>query len=292
MAKSTKIAGIIILMIIVGILLIFLAKPDSKKYDLLGKEITFASSDGALISGFLSKPSGQGPFPAVVLVHGGQAGEQSAKNLGSGKHAETLKNNGYVILSVDYRNSEYGGKEIDDAIAGVNYVRQLDYVDSEKIGIFGSSHGAYISLLVSEKLGDQLKAVVDNFGPADLIDIYNKSVIERTTCDDEQKINRLIQTADKYFGGSPENGNPLWKERSPIFDIKSIKAPVLIIHGKNDCVIPIEQSYRLRDALKLSGKTFRIKIFENGPHGFIYENTEEAREAGLETLNFFDEYLK
>lgn len=292
--KTNKIILIIIILaVIAAVLFILLTKKGVLPEDsFLAKKISITASDGKLLNAYLSKPAGDGPFPAVLLIHGGQASNQAAKKLGESIQSQTLKKNGYVTLSIDFRASEYGGKELDDAVDAFNYLKSLKYVNSNKIGIFGSSHGAYITLMTATKVGAQAKAIVDNFGPSDMIVMYEDVLVKEITCDDEVKKERLRTMADTYFGGAPENGNALWTQRSPIYNIQKFKAPVLIIHGKSDCKIPIKQSYKLRDSLRAAGKPVEMKVFENGPHGFIYTKTEEARNAGLAALNFFNKYLK
>ncbi len=259
--------------------------------ELIAQEVNFEAADGQSVVGYLSKPEGDSKFPAIILLHGGTSSRQATYDLGSGKHAQTFIENGYVTLSVDYRESEFGGKEIDDVDAGISYLKTLSYVDSNKIGLFGSSHGAYMSLMTSAKVGYQIKAVIDNFGFTNLITQYNNVVIDEKTCHSEEDIQELIEMGDTYFGGSPDESQ-MYEERSPVYNVDSMEAPILIIHGENDCSVLIEQAYEFKDALEVTGKTYEIKTYENGPHGFIYQNTEEAKDAGQTTLDFLDKYLK
>ena len=86
------------------------------------EEVTFKSIDGLKIYGNLYRPKGEGPFPAIVRVHGGLHGQAQPRN------QDYFVDNGYIVLDVDYRGSEghgkdyrnklaMGDKELDDVIA-------------------------------------------------------------------------------------------------------------------------------------------------------------------------------
>lgn len=257
--------------------------------------VKFKGKDGKDVYGYLLKPKGEEKNPAIILLHGGVSSKEATCRIGvTGKHVQLFNKEGYVTLAVHYRKSEFGGKEIDDVTAGLDYLKTLDFVDSDRIGLFGSSHGAYMSLLTSARVGNQVKAVVDNFGFTDLITQYDNVAVKRVTCHPDEVIKRHIKTADKYFGGRPgERNQHIYEERSPLHNVDTMTAPILIIHGKNDCSVPIEnQVYAFRDELQKAGKIYEIKIYEDSPHGFIYKNTPEAKDALKVTLTFLDKHLK
>lgn len=258
-----------------------------------GHVVKFKAEDGKEVHGCLLKPKGEGKFPAIILLHGGASNRQAAFWLGSGQHAQTFRKNSYITLAVDYRESEFGGKEVDDVVAGIDYLGTLPYVDSDRIGLFGSSHGAYISLLVSARVPDKIKAVIDNFGFTNLITQYNDVVQKQVTCHTPEQVAAFAEMTNRYFGGPPSQKNcEVYEERSPYFNIEKITAPILIIHGKDDQSVPIEcQTYAFRDALEKAGKVCKLKVYENGPHGFIYGNSSEAKDALEVTVSFFNSCL-
>lgn len=256
-----------------------------------GNIVKFKAKDEKDVYGYLLRPAGKGRFPAIVLVHGGISSKQATLNLGQGPHAEAFNKEGYVTLAVDYRSSEFGGKEIDDVIAAVAYLKSLDFVDAKRIGLFGSSHGAYMSLMAATELGGEIKAVVENFAFTNLGRQYYDVVGGRTSHSEKDR-QEIIKMGEEYYGGSPKESPKIYKQISPVYNVSRIQSPVLIIHGKKDQSVLVYQANELRDALEKTGKIYEIKIYEDGPHGFIYRNTPEAKDALKLAINFFNKYLK
>jgi dipeptidyl aminopeptidase/acylaminoacyl peptidase len=117
------------------------------------EEVTFKSIDGMKIYGNLYRPKGNGPFPAIVRVHGGLHGQAQSRR------QDYFVDNGYVVLDVDYRGSEGHGKdyrnklamadkELDDVIAGAKFLQTLASIQKDKIAIMGDDRGAYITYSV------------------------------------------------------------------------------------------------------------------------------------------------
>ncbi len=178
-------------------------------------------------------------------------------------------------------------------MAGINYLKQLPYVDANRIGLFGSSHGAYMSLVTAALVGDQVKAVVENFGFTNLIAQYHDVVERQVTCHTKDQKEVFAEMANRCCGGPPSAENrQIYEERSPYFSAEKIASPILIIHGKNDLSVPIaQQTYAFAEALARAGKTYELKVYEDGPHGFIYEDNVEAKDALGATISFLNEHL-
>jgi acetyl esterase/lipase len=260
--------------------------------EFIGKEIQF-KSNGVSVIAYVSKPEGIGPFPAVVLVHGGKSSNEAARILGSSAHAKKLVENGYITLSVNYRDDPTQEKSVKDVISGVEFLKNQEVVNNN-IAIFGSSHGAYIAMMTSIKLGNEVKAIVNNFGPTDMIKMYNERLVDDITCHSDLQNAEFTNTTETYFGGAPnENNKELYQSISPIYNVDKIKAPVLIIHGEGDCIIPIENhAYPFEKALKDNGKIVEVKYYKQGHHGFIYNKNNEALDAAQVTLDFLEKHLK
>ncbi|MGD2249103.1 MAG: prolyl oligopeptidase family serine peptidase [Candidatus Methanofastidiosia archaeon] len=247
-----------------------------KSKDALQKEIDesieiveFPSYDGEVVQGFLKKPEGAGPFPAVVLVHGGTSSQDSAvwmaQAIGS-----LFVDRGYVVLSVHYRAGPIGLQDVEDTLAAIKYVNTLEYVTD--IGVYGGSHGGYIALMCAWR--SDVKAVVEAAGFCDLAAMA-------------QSKPELAQ----FVYGNPESPEE-YQKYSPCGHIAEFTAPVFIIHGKKDSSVPVEQAYILEELLKEYNKSYRIYISETGEHGFYHKKTEESKAVWVQIFEFFDMYLK
>ncbi|MFQ6088204.1 MAG: alpha/beta hydrolase family protein [Candidatus Methanofastidiosia archaeon] len=249
----------------------------------LGKEVFFEGQEGEKVHGYLSKPYGDGPFPAIVLVYGGFSSDKATKSMVL-RAGIFFYERDYVSLAVDYSKSEFGGKEVDDVLSGIDYLKSLEYVS--KIGLFGSSHGGYISLMASTK--KDVDAVVDCFGFTDLILMYEYVLSSEFHKDKE---NILLKMTEAY-GGTPEEVPKVYREHSPLYHVEKINSPILFIHGMKDISVPWEQTKIFAETLEFHEKTYELFLFENASHGFIFKDTKEARDAWRKIFEFFRRYLR
>src|SRR5271154_2670270 len=230
------------------------------------------------------------PRPAVVLVHGG--GWTSFDKSTMRPLAQFLALAGFVAVPVNYRlfhdDATRWPAQLDDAQRAVRWVRanSAKYnVDPLHVGAYGHSAGAQIATLLGmmetrdnsdaslAKYSSKVQAVVDASGPADFtVDAH----------DDATEFLSSFLGAD--FATHPE----VWRDASPVFHVAKSNAPILIIHGTRDEMVPISQAEELNAALtKVGAKVQFLRLdsdhmfHEPGPH----------RQLALETQAFFDRYL-
>ena len=114
------------------------------------------------LSSWLAKPDGDGPFPAVVLLHGCTGTERNTPHQsiwrGLNRHAQLLNENGYVTLIVDSFGprgivhscrGEYASDQLADAYSALDHLRSLPFVDADRIGVVGLSMGGSTALRVA-----------------------------------------------------------------------------------------------------------------------------------------------
>jgi dipeptidyl aminopeptidase/acylaminoacyl peptidase len=256
------------------------------------QKVSYRSTDGLAIPAYLFEPLTSGQYPAIIDVHGGQHGSVSSRSL---QRTIDWVQAGYVILAPDYRGSsgytenyydkaDYGGKEIDDMIAAVDYLESLPSVIQGRTGIIGGSHGGYNALMAIIRYPGRFRVAVDLFGPTDLV--------YRLTATPEQNAN--TQPADiAYFatmvGKSIDEAPELYEQRSPRYLADRIKVPLLILHGENDQVVNVKESLWLVEALEKSGNTqFEYEIIKGANHGWpavLWQPGYERAKA------FLDRYL-
>lgn len=216
--------------------------------------VKYPSSDGQLVPAILYKPRDIQPgerLPAIVVVHGGPTAQFFR---GFDGYAQFLVDQGYVVLQPNVRGStgygvtwrdlnrkDWGGGDLDDVAAGSDYLRTLDFVDPDRIGVFGGSYGGFMSFMAAVKKPDHFKVSVPFVGISDLLQLYEES----------------MEHFKYYLGmqmGDPKADRELWLDRSAVNFAHQMKGKMLIMHGTNDPRCPISQARIFRDKLLAVGK--------------------------------------
>ncbi len=255
--------------------------------------VTFESADGLTIHGQLFVPEGRSKegYPAVIFMHGGPIRQMLLGYHYSGYYANAyvynqyLASQGYVVLSVNYRNGigygrdfrldpnqgPRGASEYKDILAAGKYLQGLENVNPDKIGLWGGSYGGYLTAMGLAKDSDLFKAGVDLHGVHDW----------------------AWRGRDFSPGGSWGLGPEQMEEAylsSPISELQFWSSPVLIVHGDDDRNVMFGQSIDLKYKLDKLGVTNEVLVFPDEVHGFLrYDSWYRTYMAATD---FFDRYLK
>jgi acetyl esterase/lipase len=235
------------------------------------------------------KVESNSPRPCVVWIHGGgwQGGNKSS---GARLLAPFVASGDYVGVSVGYRLTDVAPfpAQIHDCKAAIRYVRANATklgIDSNKIGVWGSSAGGHlVSLLgtsgdvkaVEGTLGttgvsSRVTCVVDYCGPADFPNF-------ELTSGARGPISKLL-------GGVPAEKPDMARQASPITYVSKDDPPFLVVHGTADATVPFDQAVRFSDALKKGGVDVTFVRMEGGGHGI------GGPEITGRVKNFFDKHL-
>ncbi len=256
--------------------------------------IEYANPDGQHLQLNLARPkTGDGPFPAVVCIHGG--GFRAGKRESYDALTVKLAQRGYVAATVSYRLApKYQfPAAIHDAKAAVRWVRAnaAKYkIDPDRIGVTGGSAGGHLAQFlgvtgdVKEFEGDggnagvssKVKCVVNVYGPSDFTKSYGKSV-------------DAAQVLPLFLGGNLETARPVHIRSSPLNWVTPNAAPTLCIHGTEDQYVAHEQAVWMIDRLKASGVEAELLTLQGAGHGFKGKDVETAESA---MFAFFDRHLK
>ncbi len=229
----------------------------------VAERVFYPSSGGLTVSGLLFRPpEGRGPWPTVIVNHAGfgTAGDFSEVAL-------MIRDRGYLVFNPDFRGSgmsqgsHEGAKgEVDDVIAAVDYLQREGLVEGERVGMYGQSHGAAVSVLAAAR-DPRIKAVVAEAGFYDAVDLY-RNIASSTDPAAEALKNELLP----MVGGTPEQVPQEYAVRSALNYVDGIRAAVLIIHGEKDPLCPVDQARRLYQAMLEKGKTAELKIYPEEAH--------------------------
>ncbi len=217
--------------------------------DFAGAEyVTYES--GPYDIGALLYDSGERPSPGIVMVHGGPHA-QATKSFD--RYAQFLASKGYTVLQPNYRGSvgrgrdfknavhgDWGGGEQADIAAGGRWLCERDWVDEDRVGVFGGSYGGYSAYMQLVTYPDRWATGVAWIGITDLHALYEESMAHFRAILEEQM-------------GDPEEHAERWRERSPITHVDAMERPVLMVHGVNDPRCPVSQARAFRDALESRG---------------------------------------
>ncbi|MBI1799257.1 MAG: S9 family peptidase [Candidatus Eisenbacteria bacterium] len=252
--------------------------------------IHYESSDRQKISAFLYLPWNlrrDGSNPAVVWVHGGPT-SQSVNSFN--RTVQYLVNHGYVVLAPNYRGStgygkafmdanrfDMGGGDLADVVAGAKFLGTTGYVNAKRIAIGGGSYGGYMTMIALTKSPETWAAGVAMFP---FVNWFTE--VERE--------DPLLREYDLATMGDPKASEALYRDRSPVFFLDRIAAPLLLVAGANDPRCPASESQQVSDAMKQSGKPCDFLLYADEGHGFA--KRENLFDAYAKVVAFLDRTLK
>ncbi|HXW92722.1 MAG TPA: S9 family peptidase [Terriglobales bacterium] len=215
-----------------------------------------------------------GQNAAIVYVHGGPA----AQTMNSfNRFVQHMVNQGYMVIAPNYRGStgygkefqhanlfDMGGGDLGDVVAAADFVKQTGYVDAKKMVLMGGSYGGYLTMMGVTKAPEVWAAGVP------IVPFVNWFT-------EIQHEDPVLQQSDLATMGDLEKNAALYRDRSPIFFVDQIKAPLLLLAGGHDPRCPHEESQQVADAIEKGGGTVELKVYENEGHGFArVENQIDA----------------
>jgi len=256
---------------------------DTKHADLIGevydglddpgetRPIQYAAADGKAIPAYVTLP-GKVParnLPLIVLPHGGPAVRDTG---GFDWWAQALAAQGYAVLQPNYRGSdlnwrflssgfgEWGHKMQTDLSDGVRHLAAEGLIDPKRVCIVGGSYGGYAALAGVTLDPGVYRCAVSVAGISDMPRFLRW--VDRQKGHDDSDTQRYW---DRFMGVTDRH-DPALDVLSPITHIGAVTVPVLLIHGKDDTVVPYEQSDIMADALEAAGKSVELVTLEDEDH--------------------------
>lgn len=269
------------------------ARPEIKAED-VGEVATieYKARDGLTIPGLITWPANvavddRKKLPLVVMPHGGP---EAYDAVGFDWLAQFMANEGYAVLQPNFRGSagfgqefayagygEWGRKMQDDITDGANALVRMGWADPERICIVGWSYGGYAALAGGASTPDLYKCVASIAGVSHLREML------ATERKDHGPRSRTVTYWEALIG-DPDKDREAIDAVSPALHADKFKAPVLLIHGAADTVVPIRQSEIMNDALKAGQKSVQyIRI--NGDDHSLVDN--DSRRTALSALGEF-----
>ena len=238
------------------------------------RNITFASRDGTEIEGFVFTPPDYEKgtrYPTILRIHGGPV---SQYDFSFNKDAQLLAANGYVVVTSNPRGSsgygqafsadlfaEWGVRDFEDVMAAVDYTIAEGYSDPERLGVGGWSYGGILTNYVITKSA-RFEGAISGASEVNYVANYGHDHYQK---DWEAEL------------GLPWENREGWEKISPWNDVDKIVTPTLVMGGKEDWNVPIQNSEQLYQALKRRGIKTQLVVYPDQGHGISRPSFQRDR---------------
>ncbi len=259
------------------------------------EDISFRSRDGTAVHGQLVKPpdyvSGR-RYPTIVWIHGGPNGQDDhsleLQGYGPPLERQLFATHGFVVLAINYRGStgrgakfarsilaDWGHKEVEDLLAGVDYAVGKGIADPARLGIGGWSYGGLLTDYVIAS-DTRFKAAISGAGSGNQLSTYG---------------------ADQYIVeynaelGPPWRNPALWLKVSyPFFHADRIRTPTLFLGGDKDFNVPVAGGEQMYQALRTLGVAAQLIVYPGEYH--VLTRPSFLVDRFRRYLDWMDKYLK
>ena len=255
--------------------------------------VKWKSKDGTEIEGLLTYPmnyqSGQ-KVPFILNIHGGPAGVFTQACVAGNQGAYPIAafaEAGYAVLrpnprgssgyGTDFRTAnrnDWGGKDYEDLMAGVDHVIKMGVVDENKMGVMGWSYGGFMSSWI---VGHTNRFKVASIG-APVVDLSHQNLTD--------DIEGFLPS---YFQANPWDDWSKYDAHSPIRFVQNVKTPVMLQHGEADQRVPFSNAVMFYNALRRRNVPVRLLALPRQPHG--PQEPRMVLKTMQSNVEWFDKYI-
>jgi dipeptidyl aminopeptidase/acylaminoacyl peptidase len=251
------------------------------------EHVSYPSFDGRRIPALYYRPRGApGPLPVIVSVHGGPEGQERG---GFNAVYQYFLSRGYAIFAPNVRGSTGYGRTyehlddrfkrmdaVTDMAHGVAWLKAEGGADPRRIAVYGASYGGFMVMAGITHHPDLWAAAIDIVGIVNL-----ETLLENT-----HPTRRYLREAEYGFLATDRE---FFRQIAPINHADRIRAPLLVIHGKNDPRVPHEEAEQIVGFLRARNRPVEFLSFDNEGHGVArLENRLVAYPA---IADFLDRYM-
>ncbi len=253
--------------------------------------IRWKSFDGRMISGFLYRPPAKfkGKRPVIIGLHGGPQ-TQTRPSFGGRIHYY-INELGAAIIYPNVRGSSGYGKTFlrldngfqredahKDIGALLDWIKTQPTLDADRVMVYGESYGGYLALAVAATYGERIRAASSSAGPSNLVTYLQNS---------DQWVRELQRVE---FGDERDPKMRAFLNRiAPLNNVRKIKAPLFIVQGKNDTLVPPTESEQLVNAVRRNGTPVWYLVAKDEGHGFTRRTNRDFQ--FYSAVLFVKEYL-
>ena len=253
--------------------------------------IRWKSFDGRNISGFMYRPSRQytGKRPVIIDLHGGPSEQVRPGYINADNYI--VNDLGVVKIYPNYRGSRGYGKTfvnldnglrredaIKDITALLDWIRLRPDLDPDKVVVHGASYGGFMALSIATRYNDRIRASIVEYGISEWVSAISSIGINF----------RHLWRAEYGDEREPAIRDYLMRI-SPLYNIKQNNKPILLIHGRKDSRVPVQQAEAVLSAMKQTQVPIWHLFGKNEGHGF--RNFTNWEISMLAMILFIQEYL-
>ena len=249
---------------------------------------TFTTSDSARIDASMVRPpdfDSTRSYPVILTIYGGPGSQGVYDRWGSSGWSQWLAQQGYIVVDVNNRgNNNYGAAflkaayrrvgywEAHDFAEAARYVGRLRGADSTRIGIMGTSHGGYATLMAMEAYPEVFKVGISNSPTTDF---------------------RLYDTiwSERYLGLLGENNSAAYDSSAVLARAGRIRGKLLLVHSMMDDNVHVQHTMQFLTALTNAGVDADLRIYPPGRHGAVYNGQSMMLMQQLYS-DYLDRWLK
>jgi dipeptidyl aminopeptidase/acylaminoacyl peptidase len=258
------------------------------------EDISFTSRDGTEVHGQIVKPPGFVPgrrYPTILWIHGGPNGQDDhsleLEGYGPPLERQLFATHGYLVLAINYRGgtgrgaqfarsifADWGHKEVEDLLAGVDYAIAQGMADPARLGVGGWSYGGLLTDYVIAS-DTRFKAAICGAGSGNQLSTYGS---------DEYVVQYNAEL------GPPWRNTALWTKVSyPFFHADRIRTPTLFLGGDKDFNVPIAGGEQMYQALRTLGVPAQLVIYPGEYH--VLTRPSFLVDRFRRYLDWMDKYL-
>jgi dipeptidyl aminopeptidase/acylaminoacyl peptidase len=251
------------------------------------RNVTFPSADGTEVEGFIFTPPDYRrgrEYPTILRIHGGPV---SQYDFSFNADAQLLAANGYVVVISNPRGSSgygqdfsaalfanWGVPDFEDVNAAVDYAIAEGYSDPDRLGVGGWSYGGILTNYVITK-SDRFEGAITGASEVNYIANYGHDHYQYWW---ENEL------------GLPWENKEAWEKISPWEDVDKVVTPTLVMGGKEDWNVPIQNSEQLYQALKRRGIDTQLVVYPDESHGI--SRPSFRRDRWQRYIDWYDEYVR
>lgn len=260
------------------------------------RPVKFQSRDGLTIHGYITLPEAAlkgEKVPLIANPHGGPQGIRDSWSFNP--EAQLFASRGYATLQVNFRISggygkafmqagfkQIGRKAMDDVEDGIAFVIEQGWIDPEMVAIYGGSHGGYAVLRGLTKTPELYACGVDYVGVSNLFTFMHSFP--------PYWMPYVKMMKEIWYDEDLPEEKVIMEEVSPVYQIDSIKAPLMVIQGANDPRVNIDESDQIVTALRKKGIEVPYLVKYNEGHGYAHEGNKLLLYKSM--MGFFARHLK